>query len=680
MRSKMVMAVCIAASMVSWSQAEEPEVVLDKIVVTPNGYGQAINKVSSSVTVITPNQINCSNADKVVDMLKPVPGVTVRDLYGNGAAAVVDIAGFGGQAALNVLVLVDGRKVNDVDMSGVDWSQIPLDQVERIEVIRGGSGGVLYGDNASSGVINIITKKGSGKPKVDLQMHYGSYNMNAQKISLGGSQDDKMSYWLSAGRQSTNGYRHNSFNKTGDFSSKLEYKLSDLSVLRFNSGFHAATYGMPGALWQINLDREGRRFARYGKDHANDKDFYFVLGNKSDFGDFGSLDIDLTYRNKNIDSYFLTSGNPTQKNRIRTLGIAPKYTLDNSIVGHKNKLISGLDYSLALFSSDTYTVASNALLTLTGTHKNSLAGYFQDEFSIFEPLIMIGGFRYEAQRDVFSYHDNDTTSWGHPNPEQDTKIHQVMRAFNTGLVYAYRDDSSVFFNAGRSYRFPEVNEFTYNDASWQQQLDTTLKPQDSLNYQIGIRHTFYDKLKGSLSFYRMKVKNELYYNSIGGPVAAGKNENYDKTIHQGMEFSLESKLTSRVSFTGNYAFTRAFLDGGQFDENDIPAVPRHKINLGLKFVLPKNLVLNLSGNYVGKRYFLNDEANAQSRLNGYMTADTNLSWRNKGLTLTLGINNLFNKRYAEFGGYAFNGQILANDKFYYPSPERNFNLKAEYSF
>ena len=85
-------------------------------------------------------------------------GVVVRDFYGTGKTASVDIRGFGETAPLNVLVLVDGRRVNEIDLSGTDWTQIPIDQIERIEIVRG-AGSVLYGDNAVGGVINIITKK-----------------------------------------------------------------------------------------------------------------------------------------------------------------------------------------------------------------------------------------------------------------------------------------------------------------------------------------------------------------------------------------------------------------------------------------------------------------------------------------------------------------------------------------
>jgi outer membrane receptor protein involved in Fe transport len=292
----------------------------------------------------------------------------------------------------------------------------------------------------------------------------------------------------------------------------------------------------------------------------------------------------------------------------------------------------------------------------------------------------VGGYRYEIARYVFGYHDNNTTAWGHPFPDQDKKTRPNMEAFNTGLVYSYADHGNVFLNLSKSFRFPEVDEFTFIDSSWQQQLNTNLKPQSSIDYVLGLRHKFSEFLGGSLSVFRMNVKNELYYNSTGGPNMAGQNENYDKTVHEGFEFSVDSKLNSWLNIFGNYTFTNAYFDGGVYSKNEIPLVSRHKSSIGLKFILPKDITLNITGSYVGKRYFLNDQANAQSRLNGYMVVDTNLSWRHNDLAVTFGVNNLLDKQYSEYGGYAFNSAILANDKFYYPSPGRNFNLKASYSF
>ncbi|MCX5701524.1 MAG: TonB-dependent receptor [Candidatus Omnitrophica bacterium] len=664
----------------SFAQAQDQDIALEKIVVTPYRYAETLSKSAASITVITPSEIKNSNAQNVVSLLRSVPGVTVRDYYGNGIRALVDMAGFGDQAALNVLVLIDGRRVNDVDLSGVDWSQIPLDQVERIEVIRGGASCVLYGDNASSGVINIITKKGSGKPKLKSQIEYGSYDMNKQKLSLAGGIDDKLSYLFSGGREATHGYRDNTFVKATDFASKLEYEFNSALSARFSSGFDAASFGLPGALFQHHIDEHGYRWARYGDDHVNNKDYYFVLGGKLEFLDSGYFDLDFSYREKDTDSYFLTSQNPTRKNKIETFGLTPKYTLTGSILERENRLIAGIDYYRALYNSDQYFFYDETIpKDITGVKKTSVGAYLQDEFSVLEELVLVGGYRYELARYAFGYHDFDT-GWGHPYPDQDKKMQLKMQAFNFGLAYNYKDDSNAFFNVSRSFRFPEVDEFTFQDINFQQQLNTNLKPQSAINYQLGLRHKFSDRLRGSFSLFRMYVKNELYFNPNGGPWGFGQNENYDKTIHEGLESSLEAKLNNWISFLENYTLTRSYFKGGQYNKNEIPMVPRHKASVGLRFLLPNSFTFNITGNYVGKRYFINDTPNAFSRLNGYMVADVNLSWRNKDLALTFSVNNLFDKQYSEFGVYGFDSSTFLMDKAYYPSPKRNFSLKVDYTF
>lgn len=657
---------------------------LGKIVVTPYRYEESLSKAPASVSVITQEDIKNSNASKVVDVIRGISGVTVRDWYGSGTAATVDIGGFGEQAALNVLVLVDGRRVNDVDLSGVDWTQVPIDQVERIEVVRGGTGGVLYGDNASSGVINIITKKGSGKPKVNLKAEYGSYYANAQALSLGGGVDNKFSYYFDLRRDATNGYRKNSFAKNNNLLTKMGYDFNDAFSAHFDAGFHDSDYGMPASLTQSVIDQYGRRYSRYGDDHAHGKDYYFLIGPRVKFAGAGDIDIDFNYRRKKVISHYLSSGLDTSKNRTETFGVMPKYTLGNTIFDRDNKLITGVDFYHSLYSSKTlyYSQASPALNgqlnQYSDINKNSFAGYLQDEFPIFEQLVLASGYRYEAARYAIDYHDNDLHSYG-KSPDLNTKIKPNMDAYNAGLSYNYKDDSSVFFNAGRSFRFPEVDEFTYIDQNWQKQVDTDLKPQNSMNYQAGLRHKLSEQVRGSLSLFRMNVKDEIYMNAkdfLSYGYWNGRNRNYDKTVHKGIEASLDVKPKNWVTLYGNYTFTDAYFDGGQYDKNKIPLVPQDKAMIGLKLLLPQNITFNITDTYTGKRYFLNDQANAYSQLNGYMVADTNLSWRYKDFTATFCINNFLNKKYSEYAGVL----VDSVSKFYYPSPERNFNLKVDYNF
>ena len=112
-----------------------------------------------------------------------------------------------------------------------------------------------------------------------------------------------------------------------------------------------------------------------------------------------------------------------------------------------------------------------------------------------------------------------------------------------------------------------------------------------------------------------------------------------------------------------------------FSGNDIPGVPRHKGSLGGDFDFGKGFLFNTRLNIVGSRYFISDWANQVERLDGYYSLDAKLSYSWKGLKASVGVNNLTNRKYAEYGVLDFFGRPN-----YYPSPERNFFGGVSYSF
>src|SRR5437867_5995526 len=144
----------------------------------------------ASTTVITRAEIERSPGQTVQDVLAREPGIQVTSLFGsvNGVQTTVDMRGFGATSTANTLVLINGRRLNDIDIAGVDFSTIPLNSIERIEITRGNSGAVLYGDGAVGGVINIITKTGVNlPPSARVQGQLGSYRYGEANASFSGS-------------------------------------------------------------------------------------------------------------------------------------------------------------------------------------------------------------------------------------------------------------------------------------------------------------------------------------------------------------------------------------------------------------------------------------------------------------------------------------------------------------
>ena len=131
---------------------------LSAIDVISSRIGRGITGTSTSV--ITAEEIARSPSHSLQDILSREPGVQVTNLFGgvNGARSVVDMRGFGATAGSNTLILINGRRLNDLDIAAVDLAAIPRDSIERVEITRGNSGAVLYGDGAVGGVINIVTK------------------------------------------------------------------------------------------------------------------------------------------------------------------------------------------------------------------------------------------------------------------------------------------------------------------------------------------------------------------------------------------------------------------------------------------------------------------------------------------------------------------------------------------
>ena len=629
---------------------DETEVTLEEVVVTATRDFEEIRKIPANVTVITQKEIAQSNSQMVIDLLRDEEGVVVRDFYGTGKSASVDMRGLGETGPLNTLVLVDGRRINEIDLSGVDWSQIPLDQVERIEIVRG-SGSVLYGDNAVGGVINIITKKPDKPFSASVEGTGGSYNLYKGSGSVSGKWGP-LSAILNAGYHSTEGYRDNGFFRAKDVGGKVLYDLNDAIRFNFSGSLHrddtGLPFGLPKDLYQLD-----RRATLHPDDKAGTDDKYGLLGMQAKLWDLGRMEADLSYRRRKVSDAF-PSSSFWDIRESSTWGFTPKVILEKPLLGFPNKVTFGLDFYRS--ESDTDSQSDFSGPNKAEVKKRTTGLYLLDEFSVLKNVILSLGYRHEwATYDLFM-----------ENPPLKDKVRENEPAYSASIDYLFGKRSSAFFSFRRSFRFPvsdELIQFVFIPPVSTVQVNPDIRPQTGYHYEAGIHHAFGEKIEAKFTFFWIDLHEEIFFNPI-----TFTNENYPRTRRQGIEAGLKVRPFPWLSLRGNYSYIRALLGEGPFSGNLIPGVSRYKGSAEADVDLGKGLIFNVKANLFGPRPLISDFANEAPRLGGYYTLDGRLSYGWKGLKAFMGVNNLFGREYAEFAVL----ESSTGTQFYYASPTRNF--------
>ena len=202
-------------------------VKLEEIVVVATREREDIIRVPANVTVITAEDIEMSGVSQITELLRSEAGLTVTNTAGSSPTGItVEARGFnnGGGNGGRTLVLIDGEKANDADSSIPDWASIPLDNIDRVEIIRGPAT-AIYGDSAMASVINIISKKGMGKPTAVIRAEAGSWQKFDKKLTLQGSTKE-FSYFIFGNHNEEDGFRDRSNFRAQNYTGKFSYLLT----------------------------------------------------------------------------------------------------------------------------------------------------------------------------------------------------------------------------------------------------------------------------------------------------------------------------------------------------------------------------------------------------------------------------------------------------------------------
>ncbi len=628
---------------------------LDDIVVTATRSETQIKETSANISVISQEEMEEKGATTVTDVLQSEPGIFPSNLLNNPKSSTVDIRGFGETAAQNSLFLIDGRRINDVSMSGADLMQIPIEMIERIEIYRGPAT-VLFGDNAIGGVINIILKKGEGKPTFKAGMNTGSYDLYNPYANIYGK-TGKLTYYLLSSLYDTSGYRHNNNLRARDITGQFSYDILENLEVSLRTGHHKDAFGMPGYLTKNDFAMGyGRKDTKTPDDFSSTEDNFIDVETKMNVNKDIFICLGGAYRNRHTSFHYETEFGPWDSMRkIETFSLTPKITLKNNVFSLKNTLVGGIDYYYTpTKSNDVGAWTASA----TGIDKTEYGIYFNDELYLFKNLLVNAGYRVIKARYDFDYVDN---TWA-VSPVKD-RLWKEKEAYRAGISYMFHKDGNVFLNYSKGFRLPATDEYfnVYNTPP----INESLEPHEVKEIDIGARWNFSKKLGGSITLFSGKHKNEIFMNP-----STFMNQNYDKIKREGLEASLFWLITENLKCDLGYSYVKAIFNGGEFDGNDVPFVPRHKFSGKVSYTLNDfNFVLLTT--YVGERYMISDMKNNSRTLPGTTLYDLNILYKHKGIQAMAGIKNLTDKKYNGYGTYG---------KYLYPSAGRQFIFGLEYTY
>jgi iron complex outermembrane receptor protein len=661
-----VAAFMIFPSLAMADEADQKKMkTLDEVVVTATRAAKDIKTVPANITVITADEIRDSGASSIVEVLQNQANIHIRTFSGNPAQAQIDLRGFGENGFGRTLVLLDGRRLNRIDMSSITWTQLPLEQIERIEVVRG-SGSVLYGDAAVAGVIHIITKKGALESSISASLQIGEDNFHDERVGLMGS-SDKFSYSVSAANQQTDGWRDRTAFKSYGGGFQLGYDIADYLSISGGASYNKTDFEMPGSLTKDELaqDRTQPQPGHTADESENEyQNANFLI--EGSLGNSGDIEVNLVYGNSDISSNILSYWPPAQFNLSdsESIGVQPKYVLDSEHGSFSNQLVTGVDIYQETLTVDKYSDASRQNKThSTDLERNTIGWYVRDEITIGDNIILGGGGRIErAEISGRSITLNTSIIDFDEDKEHDGEV------FEVGATWLPVDNMKLYTRYSTVYRYPFIDEQATFYGFGSDTFLSDLEAEEGQSIEAGFGVTPIENFTVGFTIFQIDMEDEISWNEI-----TYRNENLDDTRHRGLEMSLDYKLLEILSLQMNYTYQKATFESGNYSGNEVPLVPNNLIAANLDLTLMHSLHLLSSIKYVDDSYLSQDFDNNTEKLDDYFVFDLLLRYkkdigRTQWMTF-LGIANLFDEEYSTHGT---DNQSWGGENTYFPSPGRKF--------
>ncbi|MCP4429785.1 MAG: TonB-dependent receptor [Gammaproteobacteria bacterium] len=644
---KSAMSAVITVSLISLAYADDDPMV---IVVTPSAIEQSRNQAITTLTVIEQSTIEQSSATSVAELIRGQAGLHVSDFFGDGSQATVDLRGFGPTATNNTLILLDGMPLNNsTDTAAPDLSIIDIDDIAQIEILQG-SGGVLYGNQAVGGVVNIIRRKVTeDKASVSLSTgSFGASRLNAAfRKSLGRT---KISATLSD--RQTDNYRDNNEADNQRLSARVEHRHASfdsyIELEKIEDEIET-----PGALLGDELDEDRKQSLSFYEDDffATDSDI-LRFGVSKNLDEARSFKID--YSNRITEREFIQTFRPfpgslTTQDRDSSI-LSAKYIVNPVVPESYSSLLFG-----AYIDRTDYELVS--LFGPQDIDQTIRDIYFSSEWPVGDAGQLSAGVRASDQQAEIAGEDFDDTV-------------TVL-----SLGYSWRQNGlKVFLRGDQNYRFPTVEEHTNVPFGEEPGLLT----QEGLSLELGAEWQEH-RNRYRATIYSIDLENEIAFDSTGFA-----NLNLDETSREGVILEAFRRWSDALTFGVSVTLLDAEIADGSFKGNKLPLVPEQTIRLDTMYQFSPELLLGIEVIAVDEQVLGGDFDNQLSKLASHEVVNVHVSYNYRDWEFAFRVNNLLDEEYSETGSQftEYDPITFAATDFeaFFPAPERNFVLSAKVSF
>jgi len=607
----------------------------DTIVITATRFPDSKRDLPVGVTVITADDIRKSASSNLGDILAQFGLLQIRDLAGTQNPQV-DLRGFGITGDQNTLVLLDGLRLTESDLESAQLSAIPLESIERIEIVRGG-GAVPYGAGATGGTINIITRRGRpGELRAHALARAGGFGteearggFSRQGETFGGS--------LAVSYEDTEGYRRNSRYRQRNAIGRLDAELPNARAY-LKLGVDEQRQRLPGALTEAQINADPRQ-TRTPDDWRERDGAHLALGGTHNIGRY-EVSADLGYRQRTTKAFFAAFGGFFTDTDANLWSFTPRAKLAFDALGRKHDLIVGADFER--WDYDTLSASgpasTGAPFSRRRGEQDSVGWYAQTNFWVAPRTRVVLGGRTQrmAQRlteEVF--------------PVDDRRTADRLEAYEAALRHSFGTGWSVYAKYGKSFR---VANFDENACFFPPCAPILLKPQTALGSELGFEYEN-ARLRLRTSVHEIRLDNEIYFSPL-----TFSNINLSPTERRGLELEALWQTTPSLDLRAGLAFQQARFRSGVYGGVDVsgktvPVVPEVLATAGASWSFAPRSRANLNVRHVGRQRFDNDQANTFPRQQPeYTLADAKLEHRlAPRWELALEVRNLFDKRYFSYG-------------------------------